>query len=165
MNINILKIRNASGDRISFDVKKEIDKVTLSGQEFTFVGPVEAFGEIVNRNDTFLLKGEAKAVVSTCCVRCLEPFQIELHSILNEIYGKTKDLQNPDDELIEFDGNVLNIEPEVVKSLLMEIPMRLVCSPECRGLCQGCGCNLNIKQCDCENKAIDPRLAVLKKLQ
>ncbi|MEG6521575.1 YceD family protein [Desulfotomaculum sp. 1211_IL3151] len=165
MKINILKIRNAAGEGINFEFKKKLDEITVSGQKFTFIDPVEVSGEIMNRNNNFLLKGEARALVSTNCVSCLEPFQLNLHTTIDEIYGRTKDLNDPDDEMIEFDGEDLDIEPEVIKSLLMEIPMRVVCSPDCAGLCQGCGCNLNIKQCDCESKAIDPRLAVLKKLQ
>lgn len=165
MKINILKIRNAAGEKIYFDFRKKLDQITVNGQRFTFVDPVEVSGQIINRDDNFWLKGEAEALIATNCVSCLEPFQLKLHTVIDEIYGKAKELYDPDDEIVVFDGEVLDIEPEVIKSLLMEIPMRVVCSPDCRGLCQGCGCNLNIKQCDCEKEAIDPRLAVLKKLQ
>ncbi|ABO50596.1 protein of unknown function DUF177 [Desulforamulus reducens MI-1] len=165
MIINILKIRNAPGEKISFHVSEQIDSVAVSGQRFSFVGAVEVSGEVINQNNQFLVKGQTRAVVSSDCVSCLEPVQLTIQGTIDEIYGKSNGHQDPDGEIIGFDGDVLNIEPEVIKSLLMEIPMRVVCSPDCRGLCQGCGCNLNIKQCDCENETIDPRLAILKKLQ
>ncbi|MEW6696172.1 MAG: YceD family protein [Bacillota bacterium] len=167
MKINILRIRNAPGEKLSFDLSKPFNGIGANGQRFTFTTPVEATGEVVNRNDLFQVKGVTRATVSTNCVNCLEPFELKLQGFLEEGYTRLDDelIKDPDSELVGFDGDFIDIEPEVIKSLLMELPMRLVCAPDCRGLCQRCGSNLNVQWCNCQKDDIDPRLAVLKKLQ
>lgn len=167
VKINILKIRNAPGEKLTFNVSKQLDEFEINGQHFCFLSPVEVSGEIVNQNNFFQVKGMAKAVVSTNCVNCLEAFELKLQGSLDEVYAKLDSEQFPDlaSEMIDFDGDIINIEPEVLKALLLELPIRLVCSDNCRGLCQQCGSNLNVNQCNCQNEDIDPRLAVLKKLQ
>jgi len=163
VKINILRLKNAPGESLQFNLSENLSGIEMNGQKITFVEPVEVHGEIVNKANLYTLNGVAKARVSTSCGSCLEPFEMELQAELDEAYTQAK--ADPDRELIGFHGDVIDIGPEVVKSLLIEMPMRLTCSPDCRGLCPRCGNNLNVKQCNCQNDVIDPRLAVLKKLQ
>ncbi|GAB6157698.1 DUF177 domain-containing protein [Desulfotomaculum varum] len=162
MKINILKLKNAPGDRLTFNFSKELAALELGGQIFKFVTPVSATGEVVYRQPLFHVKGETGATVSTECACCLEPFELKLQGWLEEVYTREDELAVSDAEIIRFEGDIINIEPEVVKSLVLEIPMRLVCSPECRGLCRQCGANLNVQTCNCQVEDIDPRLAILK---
>ncbi len=167
VKINILRIRNAPGAKLSFNLSKKLEAVEVNSQVFTFVTPVEAAGEVVNRNHLFQVKGMTRATVSTICANCLEPFELKLQGSLEEVYTRVEDdfTNHPDSDLIGFGGDTLDIESEVIKSLLIEIPMRLFCSPDCRGLCQQCGANLNVQPCNCQMDDSDPRLAVLKKFQ
>lgn len=167
MKINVLRLKNAPGESIPFHIKEKLADEVYDGQTLNFVGPVEAAGEITNKAGQFVLTGLAKAAVRTCCVSCLEPFELDVQASLDEVYSQSDSAldHNRDIEEIGFSGDVISIGPEVVKSLLMELPMRLICSPGCRGLCPQCGCNLNLQSCGCENDFIDPRLAILKKLK
>ena len=167
MQINILKLRNAPGEKLTLDFSSAMDDIEVSGQHFRFVGPVAATGEVVSRDNYFQVKGVTKATILTSCNNCLESFALEVEGSLEEIYARNEEIVQADlaSEAIGFLGDVINIEPEVSKSLIIELPMRLICSPECQGLCQQCGSNLNKTQCNCQNETIDPRLAVLKKLQ
>ncbi|WP_238457683.1 YceD family protein [Desulforamulus ferrireducens] len=162
--INILKLKNAPGEKLTFNFSKQVENIEVGGQLLKFVGPVEVTGEIVSRGNHFEVKGETRAKILAVCNNCLEPFELTLAGSLEEVYTRDEDF-DVDSEMIGFTGDTLNIEPEVIKSLILELPMRLVCSPECRGLCQQCGANLNITQCNCQHDNIDPRLAVLKQLQ
>ena len=47
--------------------------------------------------------------------------------------------------------------------LVLELPLRYLCKPDCKGLCCRCGKNLNDGPCGCQ-KEIDPRLAALRQL-
>jgi uncharacterized protein len=49
--------------------------------------------------------------------------------------------------------------------LLLNIPMRILCKEDCRGLCPKCGRNRNTNSCDCVEEAIDPRWEGLKGLR
>ena len=47
------------------------------------------------------------------------------------------------------------------EAVLLELPFNLRCRPDCKGLCQRCGADLNEGPCGCPAQAGDPRLAVL----
>ena len=46
---------------------------------------------------------------------------------------------------------------------VLNMDSKMLCSEDCKGLCCGCGTNLNFEDCSCE-KEVDPRLAALKQL-
>lgn len=166
MKINILRLKNAPGSSLPFNIMQGLETTEMNGQEFNFVNPVEIKGEVTNQNNLFLVRGLAKATISTTCAKCLEPFELKLKAKLDETYTQENDgIGAANEDLIVFHGDIIDIEPEVIKSLLMELPMKLVCSPTCRGLCPQCGTNLNLNECDCQNDHIDPRLAILKKFK
>ena len=52
----------------------------------------------------------------------------------------------------------------IISELVLSLPMRYVCSPDCRGLCPRCGANWNRGACDCHSP-VDPRLEKLAALK
>ena len=68
-----------------------------------------------------------------------------------------------------FDGQELDLVDIIEQTLDFKIPASVLCKEDCKGLCQGCGANLNIEACSCNESAndeeiIDPRFAKLKDL-
>ena len=47
-------------------------------------------------------------------------------------------------------NELINLTPDMREDILLALPMVAVCSGECRGLCSGCGINLNRKKCKCK---------------
>ena len=64
-------------------------------------------------------------------------------------------------EFISSDTNVW-VDFRVISRI--ELPFRLLCREDCKGLCPVCGANLNEMTCNCNTKQIDPRLEKLKML-
>lgn len=50
-------------------------------------------------------------------------------------------------------SELINLTPDVREDILLELPMVAVCSKSCRGLCAGCGVNLNSGKCKCVRQA------------
>jgi uncharacterized protein len=48
---------------------------------------------------------------------------------------------------------------------MLALPTRPLCDENCRGLCGGCGANLNREPCACSASADDPRMALFRKLK
>jgi uncharacterized protein len=71
------------------------------------------------------------------CSRCLE-------SVRQEVEQKSSFAYNVDDL-----GEYLDIDDDVREDLLLNFPMKVLCVPECKGLCPGCGTNLNQGECNC----------------
>jgi uncharacterized metal-binding protein YceD (DUF177 family) len=71
------------------------------------------------------------------------------------------------DELgaLAIEGEHLDTEPLIAEQILLEIPMKPLCSPECRGLCPRCGADRNAVPDCCEEPAGDERWEALGALR
>ena len=87
------------------------------------------------------------------CARCLSPVPVGI------------ELDYSDDYELQEGQDTVDLIPMVEECLFIHEPYRVLCDEECKGLCPGCGVNLNEEQCQCSQEAeIDPRLAALKSL-
>ncbi len=70
-----------------------------------------------------------------------------------------------DDLDVEFYKNgIINLKDFLREQILLQVPMKPLCSDDCRGLCQYCGQDLNIAQCSCAPPSGHPGLSGLKDL-
>jgi len=53
-------------------------------------------------------------------------------------------------------GEEICVDDDVREQILLEHPMRFLCSQDCKGICAGCGANLNSEKCTC--KPVDKRI-------
>jgi uncharacterized protein len=60
------------------------------------------------------------------------------------------------------EGGFIDLAPIVREEGILAVPMHAICRPDCKGLCDQCGQNLNQATCECEHEHIDPRLASLR---
>ncbi len=65
---------------------------------------------------------------------------------------------------IESEQEEVDLTPDLREAVLLKIPSNPVCSIECRGLCPGCGKNLNQVACDCSPPSWGGLEAELNKL-
>lgn len=95
------------------------------------------------------------------CVRCLEPINQRLTTEIKQLY------EYPPTSKAEFvvtDTGHLDLAPVLREDLLLAMPMRPLCKPDCKGLCPNCGQDWNKGVCDCDRDDINPQMVVLKKL-
>lgn len=135
----------------------------LGGDIFTFTGPVRARLIVSNTGSVLTVEGEIAGKLTLACGRCLEPYVYDFEVPLNETYAPAAD-GDKEGEVIPFTGDMLDITPEMLKSIIISLPMKMVCIDECPGLCPGCGRRLAESHCNCKNDEIDPRLSILKDL-
>ncbi|MBN2148631.1 MAG: DUF177 domain-containing protein [Anaerolineales bacterium] len=110
-----------------------------------------------------LLQCAITANIATDCVRCLTPFSQPLHTNFTELYAFSK-RHVTDSGLILPDDYQIDLTPLVREYLLLEVPIRPLCRPDCKGLCPVCGNNLNESECNHDEEAGDERLSALKDL-
>ncbi|MGC8779195.1 MAG: YceD family protein, partial [Candidatus Caldatribacteriaceae bacterium] len=58
--------------------------------------------------------------------------------------------------------NYVDITKDLEELILVNLPMKPLCRPDCLGICPKCGANRNQGECGCEVDTTDPGLAVLK---
>ena len=124
-----------------------------------------------------IVEGRFKTLIGLTCNRCLKqyqttlqaPFNLNLTSeLLEENVPEDKDeieLGSEEIGLIFFTGEAIDLRDALQSEIVMAVPMKPLCHPECKGLCANCGADLNRDGCSCERGDFDPRFAVLKSLK
>ncbi len=107
-----------------------------------------------------LATGQFQTALQAECVRCLEPFSLEVPIPMEEMFAFTP----ASDPIYYIDEGWLDLRKPLREQIMLALPMHLLCRPDCKGLCPQCGQNLNEGPCSCDMENIDPRLAALKKL-
>lgn len=128
-----------------------------------FVYPIVVCGEVKNMSGYMVLYAEANVKFSTPCARCAEPTESELDLSLEKSIA-TGDVSRENDDYIFMEDMKLDISMPVFEEILLQMPSKILCREDCRGLCARCGKNLNEGDCDCPKSEGDPRLAILRTL-
>ena len=114
--------------------------------------------------DCLLAEGQLDAVLDSECVRCLTSFPLSLTVQLDDLTFALPHISSQDDQYRVSKDGWIHADPVLREQVLLNIPYRPLCRPDCRGLCSDCGQDLNDGSCGCEESKIDPRLAALRDL-
>ncbi|MEA3339352.1 MAG: DUF177 domain-containing protein [Chloroflexota bacterium] len=120
--------------------------------------------QVIRVQDGLLVQGALESQLRLECVRCLAPFVLPITLQLEEIFRLAGISPKPEMLYAVSDSGWLDLTPLLREQGWLNIPMKPLCSADCKGLCSQCGANLNLESCACEKAKIDPRLAALKEL-
>ncbi|MCL2341415.1 MAG: DUF177 domain-containing protein [Proteobacteria bacterium] len=121
------------------------------------------------------LQGRLHSVVIVDCDRCLAPYRQEVDAGLQLLFEvetdasswQVKDLeyQVPDLDTIVLDEPVIDLDDVIRQQLYLALPVKSLCSEQCRGICAGCGANRNLGGCGCADRHENSPFAVLGQLK
>lgn len=116
-----------------------------------FVKPVTVEAEIYRSGDDLLLNGSLCASLAVSCRRCLDEFERTRERDFDFVIVKTDGGDDRDDEgVAHYVGDEVDLEPLIAEQALLAIEADDdLCAPDCKGLCPGCGVNLNHESCCC----------------
>ena len=126
---------------------------------------------IQKSGDEFFCQARIVGKVSMECARCLATFPTELSGRTSFIVtaeptrASGKESEDAEEYVLINADQVADLTEVVRQELLLSLPMKPLCSEECKGLCPRCGVNLNIETCDCRVKGMDSRWEGLKDLK
>ena len=98
------------------------------------------------------------------CSRCLEPVPV---SLTFEVIGEADMGLTEEERIAALDeqsfiqGYELDTDELIRSELSLQIPLKVLCREDCRGLCPVCGTNLNHRSCSCAEGPKDPRMAAI----
>lgn len=162
LQLNVARLKRSPGESVSFELKAEMPPMEMAGETISFDGPVKAVLNATSTGRSILVEGTVSGLLRLSCCRCLEQFDYSFTLPLAETYTTLNDVAG--EEEIPFSGDTIDVTPEVIKGVIMALPMKAICHAECRGLCPSCGQNLNQGECRCADTGVDPRLSVLRDL-
>ena len=166
MILNLSNVLSEQHETIECAVPVETDLFRCEMGNFNLVRKPPLSLSIVYVGDKKLEirgKGEVTAVIP--CDRCLADVQVEIPL---DFYKKVSaDPEGADeteelDEANYIDGYSFDVEQLIYNELLVGWPTKILCSEDCKGICNVCGQNLNEGACDCEDTGLDPRMSVIR---
>jgi len=100
----------------------------------------------------------ASCHLTATCARCLKEFDYELSDDFKIVFkpdsaGGFDEEQEEDFATGAIVGGEVDVEPFVAEFLKLQIPMRFLCSEDCKGLCAVCGEDINLGPCRCAREA------------
>lgn len=153
-----------AGSRDTLSVEFEMD---LSELEFLgvkpFRSPVAINGKIVSRAGIVESQLSCKVEYNGFCDRCLRPTAVTYVLPINRTIVVSLENEENDDITVVPDMQ-LDLDDFCYADIVMSLPTKVLCKDDCRGLCPDCGQDLNLGDCGCQKKEIDPRLAALADL-
>jgi uncharacterized protein len=149
----------------------------LDREEVAELSPVELEGRLSFVDPGFYLQGRLRYRQTLVCPRCLAQFSEPVESDL-ELLVRVDPEALPEGEaegerqLAEEDLGVLTLaeerlqtDPLILEQLQLNVPMKPICRPDCRGLCPRCGQDRNQGECGCREETADPRWSALAGLR
>lgn len=108
------------------------------------------------------VEGRAEVVLRMQCGRCLKDVEQKIDLLIEtEVSAPDIPLEEADDQTF-MDGYSLNVEDLISNEILMSLPAKVLCKPDCKGICAVCGKDLNLGECGCDTFVPDPRMAAIK---
>ena len=154
-------------------LRGEVDKITVD-YRFAARLPSDAepsddarvTGEVTDSAGYMRLILSATVPYRGVCARCLAPvedtFSVELErTVATEETLTAEQIEENVDEYAVVRGGMLDLDELIGEEMFLTFPMRVLCSPDCPGLCPKCGKPLREGKCGCPEREPDPRWAVL----
>jgi DUF177 domain-containing protein len=150
---------------LRFEEKFQLEPDRLDSEQVAGPVTVSITGEVRPHGEGYTVTGHCQGKGPLHCSRCLEAvpwtvdeeFSIEYRQALTTLLDTEIDLDEADLDISFLEGNELDLAALAAEQVFLAMPMRIVCHPDCAGLCTRCGANLNNdNDCGCEPE-VDPR--------
>ena len=147
MKISLDKLIRRETNKLDLNFSQKIDTINYCNNNYKLSSPINIEGKVSNTNKGLYLDVDVDFTLVDNCSRCLDEVEVPIEYSIQEL------------DLVDI----------IEQTLDFKIPASVLCKEDCKGLCQGCGANLNIEACSCNESAndeeiIDPRFAKLKDL-
>ena len=142
------------------------------GNPFRIIAPVDLRLKVHKDKERFRLVGTVQTVIELTCSRCLEPFGMPVNASFDLRYmphaantgGAIEEVEDEDLSEAFYRDDAIDLGQLLEEQFYLALPMKPLCTADCKGLCVNCGTNLNVASCDCQVRWQDPRMAGLKAL-
>ena len=163
MKLNVSGVMQNENTSLSFDYRFPFEASLVTVEKDMSFGEMSVRGTIVNKAQMVILSFDAQTEMRCPCDRCLAPVAQSI-SFHGEFYLVREIHDEENEYLLLVEGDELDIDEQVLSCLVLELPSKHLCKPDCKGICAKCGKDLNEGECNCPKREIDPRLAKLGEL-
>jgi len=134
MKIYVDKIPDA-GIELTEHIKPEA--LLIGSEGVSFIKPIDVKAKVLKSGCEMFVDVFLEAPVEYTCGKCLSKFE----SIFRKKFNMVQEVKP---------AEVVELNDEIRQEIVLDYPMKIICKPECKGLCPNCGQNLNIAKCECD---------------
>ena len=163
MLLGLSGIIDRPGESIPFSCSVDLSDL-LYGTCYPVTEPVIAEGTVRNTAGVLVMTGNVKTCIHGVCDRCAGDFDRDVVIPIDVVLvQELANEENEDEWVFPLEGDSADLEDIVRTVFVLNMDSKLLCKPDCQGLCCRCGKNLNDGPCGCQ-KELDPRFAALRQL-
>lgn len=134
-----IKLNEIPKEGLNVEWTYDANSLDLARDDLKFISPLVISAFITNEKDDVYAHIATKGKLEIICARCLSPYEMDFKREFDfgfNVRGKTS----------------LDLTDDIRQEIILEYPIKPLCKPDCKGLCQTCGKNLNDGNCSCEYK-------------
>lgn len=126
-----------------------------------FAGPVEVQAVVVKTGTQVAVNASVEATGAFVCDRCTAPFTLSLRPSFRMYYVMDatgmETLDPSEVQVVPAGIPMIDLTDDVRQTILLSVPLKLLCREDCKGLCPQCGADLNLERCRCRAEETDTR--------
>ena len=163
MLLDLSKIIACPGASVSFSTSLDLSDLRY-GNCCPVSEPVQAEGSVRNTAGVLVMTGKIFTTIHGVCDRCASDFTSNVEFSLDVVLvTELSNEENEDEWVFPLEGDSADLEDIIRTVFVLNMDSKLLCKPDCKGMCCRCGKNLNFEACSCQ-KELDPRFAALRQL-
>ena len=163
MRLGLSQIIDRPGESVSYSAVVDLSDLQY-GTCCPVTEPVKASGTVRNTAGVLVMTGRICTTIHGVCDRCAGDFTSDVDIPIDVVLvTELSNEENEDEWVFPLEGDSADLEDIIRTVFVLNLDSKLLCKPDCKGICCRCGKNLNEGPCSCQ-KELDPRFAALRQL-
>ncbi len=161
MRLELLDIVKQRRDAAEFPVTfTSEDCAALSSSDYEVTSVSDFVVAVVITGRKMHITGSTSVELIADCSRCLKKTDVSIPVNLDFLFEISDEevIDDEEDPCAALSDGVLDINELLAEEILMGFPTKVLCRPDCKGICPDCGADLNISECGCDRFVADPRM-------
>ena len=163
MRLGLSKIIDCPGASVPFSTSVDLSDLRY-GECYPVSEPVLASGTVRNTAGVLMMTGTIHTTIHGVCDRCASDFDADVDYPIDVVLvTELSNEENEDEWVFPLEADAADLDEITRNVFVLNLGSKLLCKPDCQGLCCRCGKNLNDGPCGSQ-KELDPRFAALRQL-
>lgn len=134
-----------------FTADVQLDNSCIEGRGYSFNSPCHIVGKMLYEFERLRLIATVTVAINAICDACAEEFEYKFRFDIDEMFSN----EISESTYYGINPTSIDIDKPLIDNLIFYLPTRLLCKPNCKGLCPICGKNLNVAKCSCQPEELD----------
>lgn len=163
MLINLTDVFTSEGKVKKVSLPYEKESFSYGGSDYPIAEKSEINLSFTNiGTGSLLVEGVFFLTLMMPCDRCLQNVEVPITvEFSHKVLSPEKDTAEEEEQSF-MSGYELDVDVLINNEILINMPVKVLCREDCKGICPVCGRNQNEGECGCDTFVPDPRMAAIK---